>query len=172
MFRIDSDGHLNNLFTDGDPQAGTPATVISAAWLNALQEEIANVIEGAGITLEKGTNTQLLAALLALAGGGPLRISLPGEAQAASDIIGVLAGVVGDIVAIGGKLDSGTSVGVTITNDGATVKTFTLTPTFAEITEDLTNVATTKGSVIKPSFSNPVGTPIMPMLYVDIQRTA
>lgn len=172
MHKIDSDGHLNNQFTNGDPQAGTPATVLDAAWLNAIQTELVNVVEGAGITLEKGTNTQLLAALLALAGGGPLRISLPGEAQAAADIIGVLAGVVGDIVAIGGKLDDGTSVDVTITNDGDTVKTFTLTPAFAEITADLANVATTKGSVIKPSFSNPVGTPIMPMLYVDIQRTA
>ncbi|MFH2126350.1 MAG: hypothetical protein ABIK12_07515 [Pseudomonadota bacterium] len=173
MFEIDSDGHLSNQFTDGDPQAGTPATVISAEWLNAVQNELVNVIEAAGIELDKNDSAQLLAALLALAGGGPLRISIPGEVLVATGVIGVLSGVVGDIVAIGSKLDGGTSADISFTRDGLALASFTMTPDFAEITgEDLSNIACTKGSVIKVNFSNPVGTPIMPMLYVDIQRTA
>ncbi|MCB2190360.1 MAG: hypothetical protein KQI62_02270 [Deltaproteobacteria bacterium] len=173
MFRIDSDGNQDNLFTDGDPLTGAKATVVSAAWLNAIQEEAANVIEGAGITLDKADNTQLLAAILTMAGGGPMRISIPGEGLVAASLISVLAGVVGNVVAIGSKLKSGTSLDISMTRDGLALASFTMTPAFAEITgEDLTNIACTKGSVIDISTSNPVGTPIMPMLYVDIMRTA
>lgn len=50
-------------FTKGNPSTSTPATIVSQDWLNAVQEELSNVIEGAGITLVKGTNNQLAAAL-------------------------------------------------------------------------------------------------------------
>jgi hypothetical protein len=64
MHRIDtSTATIDNLFTEGDPVGGTPATVVSADFLNALQEEICGVIEGAGSTLNKGNNAQLLAAI-------------------------------------------------------------------------------------------------------------
>lgn len=175
MHEIDSDGHLNNLFTNGDPQAGTPATVLDAAWLNAVQTELVNVIKGAGITLEKGTNTQLLAALLALAGGGPLRVTLVGDGSTWTDVFSTLAGVVGDIVAIGCKLHDGdedASLDMTITNDGAAVRTITVTKTFQEITTDLAHVAVTKGSELGVNSSNPVNNPSRPELYVAIQRTA
>lgn len=49
----------DNLFTDGDPGLGIAPTVVPADSMNALQEEIANVIEGAGIGLQKGNNSQL-----------------------------------------------------------------------------------------------------------------
>jgi hypothetical protein len=60
MHRIDngtatSDGK----FTEGDPQTGVPATIVSADILNALQEEIAAVIEQSGKPLDKADNTQL-----------------------------------------------------------------------------------------------------------------
>lgn len=48
-----------NTFTDGDPGAGTPPTVVDAAIMNAVTFEIANVILGAGIALQKGNNSQL-----------------------------------------------------------------------------------------------------------------
>jgi hypothetical protein len=52
MHRIDSDGAtVNNQFTEGSAVLSIPATVVSAAIANAWQEEIATVIEGAGITL-------------------------------------------------------------------------------------------------------------------------
>lgn len=64
MHRIDGPGATTqHLFTEGDPTQGVPATTVTGAWLNAVQEEIANVVEGAGLTLDKPDNTQLLAAI-------------------------------------------------------------------------------------------------------------
>lgn len=62
-------------FTEGNPSGATLATVVTADWANALQEEIANVIEGRGITLDKTQNNQLLEAIIdivASAGTDPL----------------------------------------------------------------------------------------------------
>jgi hypothetical protein len=73
MQRIDTSTKATDLFgsgkhgfRDGDPVAGTPATRLNAAWFNALQEEVANVVEGAGIALDPSSRTQLLAAIGAL----------------------------------------------------------------------------------------------------------
>ncbi|MBN8486362.1 MAG: tail fiber protein [Burkholderiales bacterium] len=66
MHRIDAAGHTGNQFTDGDPGSGVPATVVDAAWLNAVQDELVNVVEGAGLVLSKPAHTQLLAAIKAL----------------------------------------------------------------------------------------------------------
>ncbi len=53
----------NGFFTDGNPGTLEPATVVDDDWLNALQEEIANVITSVGITLDKATHTQLAQAI-------------------------------------------------------------------------------------------------------------
>lgn len=67
MHRIDhATATVDNLFTEGDPVGGVAATVMTDDWANAIQEEIAEVIEAAGITLDKADNAQLLAALVAL----------------------------------------------------------------------------------------------------------
>jgi hypothetical protein len=50
-------------FTNGDPTLGQPATIVEADLLNAVQEEIAHVIEQAGIVLSKTDRTQLYQAL-------------------------------------------------------------------------------------------------------------
>lgn len=50
-------------FTEGDPVAGVPATEVDEGWLNAVQEEIVNVIEGAGITRSAADNAQLKTAI-------------------------------------------------------------------------------------------------------------
>lgn len=64
MHRIDGPGYApGNLFTEGNPAVPTQATTVTADWLNAVQEEIAAVIEGAGDTLDKPDNGQLLAAI-------------------------------------------------------------------------------------------------------------
>lgn len=69
MHRIDGSGATEaNLFTEGDPSGGVPATTVTDDWLNAVQEEVAGVVEGAGLTLNKADNTQLLQALQTLAG--------------------------------------------------------------------------------------------------------
>lgn len=74
MHRIDTStaqkdkfGAGKNGFTSGNAQTGVPATEVSADILDALQEEICNVIEGAGMQLQKGNNSQLLTAINKLA---------------------------------------------------------------------------------------------------------
>lgn len=76
MHRIDTDGTVLSAptpppvgstvgyFSDGDAITGTSGTVISAAWLNAVQDEIANVIFEAGISLDKTETDQLKQAIL------------------------------------------------------------------------------------------------------------
>lgn len=61
MHRIDGAGHVAGMFTEGVPGV-TPATQITDDWLNAVQEEIANVVETHEF-LAKGDNTQLLNAI-------------------------------------------------------------------------------------------------------------
>jgi hypothetical protein len=50
-------------FKDGDPVSGTPSTQLNALWFNNVQEEIANVIEGAAIALDPTHRDQLLTAI-------------------------------------------------------------------------------------------------------------
>ena len=54
MHRIDGDGHDNNLFTEGDPHAQIPRTLVTKDWLNDVQEIIMAVIEDAGTGNTKG----------------------------------------------------------------------------------------------------------------------
>lgn len=68
------------LFTEGDPVSGTPATIVTGDWLNAVQLELANAIQGAGLTLNKANNAQLLAAIQAL-------IAATGPAWRTGDVI-------------------------------------------------------------------------------------
>lgn len=65
MHRIDGAGAtVTGQWTEGDPNTGTPATEITGDFMNAVQNEIENVIvTGAGITLNKASNSQLLLAL-------------------------------------------------------------------------------------------------------------
>lgn len=53
-------------FTSGNTVTGEPATEVTDDWLNAVQEEVIGVIEGAGLTLDKNNNGQLLEAINAL----------------------------------------------------------------------------------------------------------
>lgn len=64
MHRIDGPGATaNNRFTAGNPATGVPATQVTPDWANAIQEEIAFVVEQAGISLNKVANTQLRSAI-------------------------------------------------------------------------------------------------------------
>jgi hypothetical protein len=53
-------------FQGGDPKTGKSATMVTAAWLNAIQNEIAHVIEEADIALDRDKDDQLLMAIKAL----------------------------------------------------------------------------------------------------------
>lgn len=71
MHRIDTPSATsNNLFTDGSPTGGVPATVVDSSWLNDLQENIVAVITAAGVPLTKGRSSDLLDAIRGLAGEG------------------------------------------------------------------------------------------------------
>jgi len=64
MHRIDtSTATPDNKFTEGDPAVPVAATTVSAAWLNAVQEELVGVITGAGLELQKSDNGQLWQAI-------------------------------------------------------------------------------------------------------------
>lgn len=69
----------NAFYTKGNPGGGTPATIVDDDALNAMQEEICAVIEGAGITLSKTDRTQLLQAIR---GGGGNYLTDTGAANA------------------------------------------------------------------------------------------
>ena len=76
MFRIDGPGATNdNKFTEGDPANGARATVVTEQWLNAVQEEIANAIEGEGLDLNKQDSAQLKG----LFSGRVIRVGSVGE---------------------------------------------------------------------------------------------
>lgn len=64
MHRTDADSNVSNRFDPGDPLVPRLPTQIDAAWLNAVQEELANVITADGTALIKGTWTQLLGAVV------------------------------------------------------------------------------------------------------------
>jgi microcystin-dependent protein len=83
MRRTDAFGSTaTNRFTSGDPVGGIPATRVSADHMNVIQEEIASVIEYAGISLDQSTTydggndvTQLrqaIQALISAQGGVPV----------------------------------------------------------------------------------------------------
>lgn len=68
MHRIDGAGAtVTGQWTEGNPSTGTPATEITADWMNAVQNELENVIvtEG-GISLNKASNAQLAAAIIVM----------------------------------------------------------------------------------------------------------
>lgn len=69
MHRVDTPGHDNGLWQDGNPQIGQQGTIMSEAWLNDVQENLCKVIEDAGIALSKGNAGQLKAAIIAMIDG-------------------------------------------------------------------------------------------------------
>lgn len=86
MFRIDNPTSAPALpavpspsspgyFSNGNPAAGVPATILDDWWLNQVQEEILAVILAAGLTPNKMDTTQLLQALRFLIFPGKIPIT-------------------------------------------------------------------------------------------------
>lgn len=65
MHRIDGAGHVDHLFVSEDPATNRPPTEVTPEILNALQEEVAGVVEYVGMSLNKADNTQLRQAIMA-----------------------------------------------------------------------------------------------------------
>ncbi|WP_429865033.1 gp53-like domain-containing protein [Enterobacter roggenkampii] len=73
MHRIDTTtaqkdkfGAGKNGFTRGNPQTGTPATDLDDDYFDAIQEELAGIVEATGVALDKSKRNQVLTALKAL----------------------------------------------------------------------------------------------------------
>ncbi len=60
MHKIDGAGHVNNTWVAEDALNNQPPTEVTADWMNAVQEEIANAITDDGTMLNKPNNSQLL----------------------------------------------------------------------------------------------------------------
>lgn len=66
--QTDKFGVGKNGFTRGNPQTGVPATALDDDYFDAVQEELAGVIEAADIVLDKSNRAQVLAAIKKLIG--------------------------------------------------------------------------------------------------------
>ncbi|MFQ6285497.1 hypothetical protein ACLMPM_08855 [Yersinia enterocolitica] len=66
--QVDKFGAGKNGFTRGNPQTGVPATALDDDYFDAVQEELAGIVEAADITLKKTDRAQVLAAIKLLIG--------------------------------------------------------------------------------------------------------
>jgi len=62
-------GSSDGLFVDGNASNGTPGTIVTAAWLNAVQEEIISVLTAAGFAIDAAKTDQLSTAIATLLRG-------------------------------------------------------------------------------------------------------
>ena len=70
-------------FTEGNPGAGVDATLIKAAWLNAIQRELVNLAGGMGAPLDSADDSQVLTAVREIAAA-----SVAGKADKADSLAG------------------------------------------------------------------------------------
>lgn len=66
-------------FTEGNPGAGIPATLLKAAWLNAVQRELAHIVEGAGLALDAADDSQVFKAIQAIQANAATWLKLGGK---------------------------------------------------------------------------------------------
>ena len=66
-------------WTEGNPAAGLPATLLKADWLNTIQRELISVLIGGGITLNKADDSQLLKAIQAIQAAASTWAKLAGK---------------------------------------------------------------------------------------------
>jgi hypothetical protein len=95
-------------FTDGNPGTGTPATILSADFMNMLMQELLNVLVAGGVTPSKTTYNQLSTAINNLIGS-----------SAGTAVTAIAAGTGVSVARVGNT--------VTITNTGGSGGTATLT---------------------------------------------
>lgn len=66
MHYIDSADNNEGQFQNGNANEGVKGTVVDSSWLNSVQNEISNVVVGAGESLSKDDDDQLKSAILYL----------------------------------------------------------------------------------------------------------
>lgn len=67
--QVDKFGAGKHGFSPGNPTGGIPATYLSPDWYDNVQQELVNVIEGAGIAINPASKTQLQQAIQAMIAG-------------------------------------------------------------------------------------------------------
>lgn len=72
-------------YLDGNPMTGAGGTVLQAGALQAIQEELANIVLDAGGTLDPSNNGQVLAKIKAIAAAAAANITPPNAFKAASE---------------------------------------------------------------------------------------
>ena len=82
MHKIDTPSAVNGNFVNKDYSAGVPGTVCDASWLNAVQDEICNLIIGAGLNLDRSNNEQMRDAIVAISNKYATREIIDGSAVA------------------------------------------------------------------------------------------
>ncbi|MEN4580242.1 carbohydrate kinase [Pantoea agglomerans] len=119
--QVDKFGAGKNGFTGGNPQTGELPTALDAEFFDSVQEEIAAVIEAAGLKLAKSNRAQLLAAMNSLVGSGRL---LNVQVFTASGIYTPTPGTKSIIVEVqgagggGGGIGASSSANVAVGNGG------------------------------------------------------
>jgi len=90
MKRVDSSGHVNNRWDNGDPGVPRVATELEESWHNSVQEELAHLVEGAGITLNGANEYQVQEGLNRLARGVAPggRLTLSSGVSVSGDVAG------------------------------------------------------------------------------------
>lgn len=80
--QVESSATVDGKYTDGSIAGGIAATRLRAAAFNAMQEELAHIVESTGVVLDVNDTTQVLVALQKIFAGN-------------SDTLGALAGLTG-----------------------------------------------------------------------------
>ena len=80
--QVESSSTVDGKYTDGNVAGGIAATRLRAAAFNAMQEELAHIVESTGVALDVGDTTQVLVALQKIFAGN-------------SDTLGALAALTG-----------------------------------------------------------------------------
>lgn len=117
MHRVDTpSATVDHKFTEGSPAGGVPATVVPAVWLNDVQENICKAIELAGITLVKGSYSQLYNAISAIASG----LNLGAGGNGLNDYVKVkftdkTTGVIRELILQWGRVSAGGATTGTLT---------------------------------------------------------
>ena len=94
-------GMVGGKYSDGDPINNVPGTIIDAAAMNSLFDELINLVEEAGLTPDKNDSTQVHEAVQALIDAKPYLL------LAGGDLTGGVGLVKGDDVASTATIDPG-----------------------------------------------------------------
>ncbi|WP_171882527.1 gp53-like domain-containing protein [Klebsiella quasipneumoniae] len=126
---------LDGLFTNGKVASGVSPTRLVAEWFNAVQTELVNVVEGAGLTIDPDNSAQVFAAIkiitLSLIPDAPVTSV---NSKTGAVILG--AGDVGAYPATGGQLDGSLDATGQITEAGQRVYSPNNPPTTASILQN------------------------------------